>query len=270
MSESNPANQPTSSQQRSASSPWLGDRPPHLPCRRGELPAGVFFPGDPGRVDRFASYLDNFKIIGQNREFRVGVGTYKGVPLGVCSTGIGGPSTEIALVEAAELGCKIALRVGGTGVLDASIPLGSILVVAEALRGGGASALYAPPSHPARPHPEVISAFIDHLRQEDAPHRTAKVASIDGYYAGQGRPYPHAPSNASSILDKYRSNGVSALDMEAETILIIGEALGLKAGVALAVHANRGNDTWLEDYEPAQDRLIRIACETMYNLVQNL
>jgi len=270
MAESNPTNQSASPQQRSASSPWLGDRPPHLPCRRGELPAGVFFPGDPGRVDRFASFLDNFKIIGQNREFRIGVGTYKGVPLGVCSTGIGGPSTEIALVEAAELGCKIALRVGGTGVLDANIALGSILVVEEALRGGGASALYASPNHPARPHPDVLSTLIDHIQQANAPHCSAKVASIDGYYAGQGRSYPHAPSNVSSILDQYRSNGVSALDMEAETVLIIGEALGLKAGVTLAVHANRGNDTWLEDYEPAQDRLIRIACETMYSLVQNL
>jgi uridine phosphorylase len=270
MAELNSANKPASSQQRSASSPWCGDRPPHLPCHRGELPAGVFFPGDPGRVDRFASFLDNFKIIGQNREFRVGVGTYKGVTLGVCSTGIGGPSTEIALVEAAELGCKIALRVGGTGVLDSSIPLGSILVVDEALRGGGASALYATPDHPAHPHPKVLSALIDHLQQANAPHHTAKVASIDGYYAGQGRPYPHAPGNVSAILDKYRRNGVSALDMEAETILIIGEALGLKAGVVLAVHANRGNNTWLEDYEPAQDRLISIACETMHALVQSL
>jgi len=41
----------------------------------------------------------------------------------------------------------------------------------------------------------------------------------------------------------------------------------LKAGVMLAVHANRGNDTWLEDYEPAQDRLIRAACGAMRRLL---
>jgi uridine phosphorylase len=253
---------------RSAASPWKGDRAPHLPCRRGELPAGVFFPGDPGRVDRFASVLEGFRIIGQNREFRVGVGSFEGVEMGVVSTGIGGPSTEIALVEAAELGCKIALRVGGTGVLDAAIPLGSVIVVEEALRGCGAASLYAPPEITARPDPGVLAAIEQQLKQSGVPQTRVKVASVDGYYAGQGRTYPGAPESVTDILEMYRAKGVSALDMEAETILIVGKAIGLKAGVMLAVHANRANDTWLEDYEPAQDRLIRAAVGAMRQLLR--
>ena len=252
---------------RSAASPWKGDRAPHLPCRRGELPAGVFFPGDPGRVDRFASVLEGFRILGQNREFRVGVGTFEGVEMGVVSTGIGGPSTEIALVEAAELGCKFALRVGGTGVLDAGIPLGSVIVVEEALRGGGAAALYAGPLVKARPDAEVLAAVLRELEEGGVVHRRVRVASVDGYYAGQGRAYPGAPAGVADVLEAYRVQGVSALDMEAETILVVGKAVGLKAGVMLAVHANRANDTWLEDYEPAQDRLIRAACGAMRRLL---
>jgi uridine phosphorylase len=252
---------------RSAASPWKGDRAPHLPCRRGELPAGVFFPGDPGRVDRFASVLEGFRILGQNREFRVGVGSFEGVEMGVVSTGIGGPSTEIALVEAAELGCKVALRVGGTGVLDAGISLGSVIVVEEALRGGGAAALYAGPQVEARPDAEVLAAVLRELEEGGVVHRRVKVASVDGYYAGQGRAYPGAPAGVADVLEGYRAQGVSALDMEAETILVVGEAVGLKAGVMLAVHANRGNDTWLEDYEPAQDRLIRAAVGAMRRLL---
>jgi len=252
---------------RSAASPWKGDRAPHLPCRRGELPAGVFFPGDPGRVDRFASVLEGFRILGQNREFRVGVGTFEGVEMGVVSTGIGGPSTEIALVEAAELGCRVALRVGGTGVLDAGIPLGSVIVVEEALRGGGAAALYAGPLVKARPDAEVMAAVLRELEDGGVVHRRVRVASVDGYYAGQGRAYPGAPAGVADVLEAYRVQGVSALDMEAETILVVGKAVGLKAGVMLAVHANRANDTWLEDYEPAQDRLIRAACGAMRRLL---
>jgi len=252
---------------RSAASPWKGDRAPHLPCRRGELPAGVFFPGDPGRVDRFASVLEGFRILGQNREFRVGVGTFEGVEMGVVSTGIGGPSTEIALVEAAELGCRVALRVGGTGVLDAGIPLGSVIVVEEALRGGGAAALYAGPLVKARPDAEVMAAVLRELEDGGVVHRRVKVASVDGYYAGQGRAYLGAPAGVADVLEAYRVQGVSALDMEAETILVVGKAVGLKAGVMLAVHANRANDTWLEDYEPAQDRLIRAACGAMRRLL---
>ena len=253
-------------QSRSAASPWLADRPPHLPCRRGELPRAVFFPGDPGRVDRFATVLDNFAILGQNREFRIGRGTFHGIEMGVCSTGIGGPSTEIALVEAAELGCTAAMRVGGTGALDPDIPLGSMLLVEEALRGGGAATFYAPPQQAALPHPEVLKALADTLDTAGEKYRRCKIASVDGYYAAQGRPYPHSSRDANSILARYRSQGVSALDMEAETILIVGKAIGMKAGVLLTVHGNRGTDTWLEAYEEAQDRLIRIACESMLQI----
>jgi uridine phosphorylase len=253
-------------QSRSAASPWLADRPPHLPCRRGELPTAVFFPGDPGRVDRFGAVLDNFAIVGQNREFRIGKGTFRGIEMGVCSTGIGGASTEIALVEAAELGCTVAIRVGGTGALDPDIPLGSMLLVEEAVRGGGAATFYAPPQHPAIPHPDVLSALAASLDTAGEKYKKCKVASVDGYYAAQGRPYPHSSPDSNSILGRYRSQGVSALDMEAETILIVGKAVGMKAGVLLSVHGNRGTDTWLEAYEEAQDRLIRIACESMLKM----
>jgi len=189
------------------------------------------------------------------------------VEMGVVSTGIGGPSTEIALVEAAELGCKVALRVGGTGVLDAGIPLGSVIVVEEALRGGGAAALYAGPLVKARPDAEVLAAVLRELEEGGVVHRRVRVASVDGYYAGQGRAYPGSLADVAGVLEGYRAQGVSALDMEAETILVVGKAVGLKAGVMLAVHANRGNDTWLEDYEPAQDRLIRAAVGAMGRLL---
>jgi len=251
---------------RSAASPWLGNQPPHLPCRRGELPASVFFPGDPGRVDRFGAVLDDFTIVGQNREFRIGKGVFRGLEVGVCSTGIGGPSTEIALVEAAELGCKVAIRVGGTGALDPDIPLGSLLLVEEALRGGGAAALYAPPQQLAMPDPDVLHALASCLDATSAEYRRCKVASVDGYYAGQGRPYPRSSRDSNSVLEGYRRQGVSALDMEAETILVVGKALGLKSGVLLAVHGNRGNDTWLEAYEGIQDRMIRVACQAMLEI----
>ena len=210
--------------------------------------------------------LDNFTILGQNREFRIGKGSFHGMELGVCSTGIGGPSTEIALVEAAELGCEVAIRVGGTGALDPDIPLGSMLLVEEAVRGGGAATFYAPPQHPAVPHPDVLHALADGLENAGEKYKKCKVASVDGYYAAQGRPYPHSSQDSNLILERYRSQGVSALDMEAETILIVGKAVGMKAGVLLVVHGNRGTDTWLEAYEEAQNRLIRVACKAILQI----
>ena len=227
----------------------------------------MLFPGDPGRVDRFASILTDFEILGQNREFRIAKGLFNGVSLGVCSTGIGGPSTEIALVEAAALGCRFALRVGGTGALNPAIPVGSLLVVNEALRGGGAASFYAPPGHPARAHPKMLEALAEAASESATPTRLACVASTDSYYAGQGRPFPNSDPTPSTQLDAFRARGADAVDMEAETILILGEALGLIAGAILAVHANRATDDWLEDFAPAQDRMLRLGCDALRKLV---
>ncbi|MDR3723403.1 MAG: dihydroorotase [Terracidiphilus sp.] len=249
---------------RSAAMPWKHERPPHLPCRRGELPQAVLFPGDPGRLDRFAHLLEDFRTVGQNREFRIGVGKFNGVELGVCSTGIGGPSTEIALVEAAELGCRFALRVGGTGALVPSIELGSLLLVTEALRGGGAASFYAPPGQPAQAHPQMIAALEQAAGELGLAATRALIASTDSYYAGQGRAFPHAdPRRARQLLAAYQARGAMALDMEGESILAIGGRLQMVSGVLLAVHGNRSTDKWLEAFGDAQDRMIRLGCQAL-------
>lgn len=48
----------------------------------------ALLPGDPGRVDRIARFLDKAEILGQNREFRAARGWYQGVEIVVLSTGI--------------------------------------------------------------------------------------------------------------------------------------------------------------------------------------
>ena len=210
-------------------------------------------------------------MIGQNREFRIAVGMYDGVELGICSTGIGGPSTEIALVEAAELGCKFALRVGGTGALDPRIQVGSLLIVSEALRSSGAAAFYAPPDHPAKAHPRMLEALREASEAQGVQASEVVIASTDSFYAGQGRSFPHSrlATGDDALLRSYRERGASALDMEGESILVIGERLQLIAGVLLAVHGNRATDEWLEDFEEAQDRMIRMGCQALAKLVRD-
>ena len=95
-----------------------------------------------------------------------------------------------------------------------------------------------------------------------------KVRSVDGYYAGQGRQYPNGGVDDAAVLSGYLSAGVDALDMESETVLVVGEKIGLLAGALLAVHANRGNDTWLEDFDRAQDDMVAVASQTLCALVK--
>ncbi|MFT5977896.1 MAG: uridine phosphorylase, partial [Ilumatobacter sp.] len=61
-------------------------------------------PGDPNRVERIAQLLDEPRALADHREFTSWIGKLDGNSVVVCSTGIGGPSTSIAVEELAQLG----------------------------------------------------------------------------------------------------------------------------------------------------------------------
>ncbi|EFU5253687.1 nucleoside phosphorylase, partial [Salmonella enterica] len=86
----------------------------------------ALLPGDPGRVDRIARFLDKAEILGQNREFRAARGWYQGVEIVVLSTGIGGPSTAIAIEELRQVGVNTLIRIGSCGALQDSLALGDV------------------------------------------------------------------------------------------------------------------------------------------------
>ncbi|WP_440902065.1 nucleoside phosphorylase [Actinosynnema sp.] len=253
---------------RSAADPWLDGRPPHLPCGPGDLPEVCLLPGDPARVDRAAQVLDDFRVLGQNREFRVGVGTFGGTPVAVCSTGIGGPSTEIAVVELARLGVRTVIRTGGMGALGAHIEPGDLCVVTEAEREGGAARHYADPEIPALATTAVSEALLAaapaHFRR---PAHRIRVLSCDSYYVGEGRALDRMEERAARRLAEIEAMGVDAMDMECETVFAVGTAMGLRVGAVLVAHASRASDSWLEDYEPAQLAMLRVAAAAARDLV---
>lgn len=243
---------------RRAADPWDGDQPPHLPCRRGELPEICLLPGDPARVDLAAEMLGSFRILGQNREFRAGRGVFDDVEIGVCSTGIGGPSTEIALVELAGLGVRTVIRIGGMGAMRPEIEPGTLGIVQRAQRESGAARHYLPDGE-AVPTPAVADALTAAARHLDRPSRPITVLSTDSYYLGQGRPLPRWEDRAAERIQQVERSGVDGMDMEAETVLAVGRAVGLSVGAVLAVHANRATDAWLEEYRDPQLDVVRVA-----------
>ena len=97
----------------SASSPTMNGKMPHIQCTAEEIGEIVLLPGDPGRVAMFEDLLEDYKIVSNYREYVVGTGYYNGIKVTVCSTGIGGPSTEIAVLQLIALGAKALIRIGG-------------------------------------------------------------------------------------------------------------------------------------------------------------
>lgn len=250
---------------RSARFPWRDGRPTHLPFGPGAMPPRVLLPGDPDRVALAAALLDDVADLGRAREFRAVAGRWRGLPVGICSTGIGGPSTEIALVELANLGVVHAIRIGGMGAIVPDLALGAFVIVGRALRGSGAAQVYAPGDGPVEPAPAVRDALAAAAAGLGLPHRVAPVATTDSYYRGQGRPI-RPGGDAPDVMTAWRAAGAVGVDMESETVLAVGAALGLAAGAVLAVHANRATDAWLEDYEETQRAVVRIGLDALARL----
>ncbi|OZI14693.1 uridine phosphorylase, partial [Sodalis-like symbiont of Philaenus spumarius] len=106
-------------------------------------------PGDPQRVEKIARLMPNSVHLATHREFTTWRAELDGKSVVVCSTGIGGPSTAIAVEELSQLGIRTFLRVGTTGAIQNAINVGDVLVTTAAVRLDGASQHFAPLAFPA-------------------------------------------------------------------------------------------------------------------------
>lgn len=245
-----------------AAHPFTDGRPPHLPCGPGDVCADVLLPGDPDRVAMFAGMLDDLRDFGRRREYALVSGTYRGHPLTICSSGIGGPSTEIALVELAMLGARRVVRVGGMSSLVAEIPTGAFLCVRRAIGESSVARLYGDGTDAAAdPAPALHDAIRATALPAGKAMHSGTVASTDSYYLGQDRLFDgstHRPETHHR-LDDLQNRGAVGVDMECQSVLAVSRRLGLSAACLLGVHGNRATDDWLIDYEPTQRDLLHIA-----------
>ena len=92
-----------------------GERQFHIKTVPDEVGRYVILTGDPGRVPQIAELLDDAKQVACNREYNVYTGYLNGEKTTVCSTGIGGPSSAIAVEELVKCGADTFIRVGTSG-----------------------------------------------------------------------------------------------------------------------------------------------------------
>src|SRR5918994_4582940 len=161
----------------------------HLGLTRDQLCGATLaiLPGDPARVPKIAGHFTGPSSLASNREFTSYLGRVGDVPIVVCSTGIGGPSTSIAVEELAQLGVRTFLRVGTTGGIQPNVAPGDVIVSTAAVRLDGASAHFAPLEYPAVADFECTTALVDAARASGAMLHVGVTASSDTFYPGQER-----------------------------------------------------------------------------------
>jgi uridine phosphorylase len=213
----------------------------HVAVAPGDLPRYVLLPGDPGRVPLIGRQWDSYEEISFNREFRVARGRSGGVALGVCSTGIGGPSTDIAAIELKDVGVDTFIRVGTCASVQAEIECGTLVISTGAFRHSGAADAYVERAYPAIAHHEVTLALIEAAEAMGVRYALGITASVDSFFAGQDNAMPdgYRPSHIARLVDDLRQQRVANLEMEAATLFVLAGLFSFRAGCICAVGSNR-------------------------------
>lgn len=213
----------------------------HIRCRPGDVAPYVLLPGDPDRVPLIAALWDQGREVARHREFTTYTGRFRGTPISCTSTGIGGPSSAIAVEELAEVGGSVLVRVGTCGALQPGIECGDLIVVTGAVRYDGTSDHYVAPPYPAVAHHEVVLALIEAAERLGVRYHVGICASTAAFHTGQGRPGfgGYTQSWTEARMADLQQARVLAFEMEAATLFTLASLFGLRAGAVLAVVANR-------------------------------
>ena len=254
----------------------------HLAINDGDIAPYVLLPGDPKRVPIVASYWDEAHKVADNREYVSYTGKYKGVPISCVSTGIGCPSTGIAMEELARCGANTFLRIGSCGTFVEYVKNGDMVIFDSACRYDGASLAYAPLEFPAVASYETVLAAVEAAKALGYAHHVGTTRSADTFYASHARPGSSFNNYwqsdwANRFEDLKRLNVVGA-EMEASIIFVLARVWGLRAGgmaVCLdnccEVSGQSGQfdpQAGLEHGRDNIERLSKLGCEAIYRLWQ--
>lgn len=251
----------------------------HVQLSPGEVAPTVLLPGDPGRVPVVASLWDDAGEVARNREYVTYTGTYQGAPISCTSTGIGAPSTAIALEELARVGATTFLRIGTCGAIRRDAMVGDIAIFDSAIRADGASALYAPPEYPAVAHHDVVGAAIEAARRLGTRSHVGTTFSTDLFYVPEsGSAFGGFEQSGwrERYADVGRTNALAA-EMETSVLLVLSRIWGLRGG-AIALISDAVEDTnEAGEFDPQATfdvgqepmlRLARMGCETALVLAE--
>lgn len=238
----------------------------HLELKQGDVPDYVLIPGSPERTLKLAEHWQDVVEVAHKREYKTVSGTYKGTPISATSTGIGGPSSEIALNELNKVGVHTAIRVGTTGCIVPDFNLGDLIIPIACVRRDGTSQIYAEPEFPAFADPLVVKALAQACENLGYTYGYGIDCTVGSFYLGQQRPLyedgsGYWPSGTDHIIDDLQQMGVTNIEMETAGQFVVGYMHGMRMGCILSVISNRVLDLWGDN--GGEEKACLAACEAI-------
>ncbi len=199
----------------------------------------AILPGDPGRVETIASYLDDARFLCENREYRTYIGTLCGKRVLVMSTGMGGPSASIGVEELCMLGVHTFIRVGTCGGMQEHVLPGDVVVASAAIRMEGTTREYVPVEFPAVSDPDMAIALRDAAERAGRRVHLGIVQCKDAFY---GQHAPQKMPAGDELTYKWRAwiaAGCLASEMESAALFVVSQIRRCRAGAVFHVVWNQ-------------------------------
>ncbi|MBP5604534.1 MAG: uridine phosphorylase [Ruminiclostridium sp.] len=247
----------------------------HLRIKTGDVGKYVILPGDPGRVPKIAELLDEPRQIAQNREYNTYTGMLLGEKVSVVSTGIGGPSTAIAVEELIASGVHTFIRVGTSGGMDMKVTGGDLVVASGAIRSEGTSREYIPIEYPAVPDFDVMCALKqagDALSENEDGKRchVGVVHAKDSFYGEIDPENVPVSSVLAPAWDAYVRCGCLTSEMESAALFAVAIARHVRAGAVFTAlwNVERSKAGLPDKVCESSERAIRCAVDAIKLLIE--
>ena len=239
----------------------------HIQLKKGDVGRYVLLPGDPGRCEIIARHFDKPVKMAQNREYVTYTGTLLGEKVSVTSTGIGGPSTAIAVEELAMIGADTFIRVGTSGAMQAGIAVGDLAIITAAIRDEGTTRQYMPIEFPAVASIEVVVALEAAARKLGATWGVGISQSKDSFY---GEVEPLRQPIAAELVARRKAwiaGGAICSEMEASTVFVLASILKKRAGGVMLIIDSQESGNHDPHGPHSLDGLIETAVEALRILI---
>lgn len=242
----------------------------HIQVAKGEVGRYVIMPGDPGRCEKIAEYLENPVLVASNREFTTYTGMLDGEKVSVTSTGIGGPSAAIAMEELVRCGADTFVRIGTCGGMQPEVKSGDIVIATGSIRMEGTSKEYAPIEFPAVPDFGVTNALVRAAQRLEKTYHVGVVQCKDSFYGQHSPETKPVGYELTAKWDAWVKLGCKASEMESAAIFIAASYLRVRAGSVFLVMANqeRAKQGLENPVVHDTDAAIRVAVEAVRELIK--
>ncbi len=233
----------------------------HILCDPKDIARYVFVPGDHERAMKIADHFDTRRFVSDSRGYHVYSGLVDGIPMTVCSTGMGGPQVAIGIEELGHMGADTFIRIGSCGTLQDDIFTGDVVIPNGVYRAGATANRYLPVAFPAAPDFGMLTALVEAARRLGIKVHVGIGWAGDAFYA-EGDPV---------LMAKLKRAGVKAMEMESDTLFIISNFRGWRSAALFACDGTSKEikpEAGQTAFRQGEENEIRIAIEAMKSIAR--